>query len=141
MEIHPQGGSGGLLHPPRDATEKWSPLGAEFCPPLQMHFRADAPYAIDLTRSLSTNRFVPGGKGTLPLLCFPIDWKITTDRIDHHARNYLQINQSDRAENDDECIRCDDVKAKRRRLGTIRRCRERRSVSPLLEYEEILLSH
>ena len=31
-----------------------------------MHFRADAPHSIDLTRSLSTNRFVSGGKGTLP---------------------------------------------------------------------------
>ena len=31
-----------------------------------MHFRTDAPHAIDLTRCLRRDRFVPGGKGTLP---------------------------------------------------------------------------
>ena len=74
-----------------------------------MHFRADAPHSIDLTRSLSTERFVPGGKGNPSLLCCPIDWKIPTDRIDHHSQGYVQIHQIDRAENDGRSIRCDDV--------------------------------
>eukprot|EP00963_Diacronema_lutheri_P004259 scaffold320_cov335-Pavlova_lutheri.AAC.36 len=36
-----------------EATEKWSPKGLNFGPPpLQMHFRTDAPHSIDLTQCL-----------------------------------------------------------------------------------------
>ena len=35
-------------------------------PPFQMHFPADAPHSIDVTLSLSIDRFVVGEKETLP---------------------------------------------------------------------------
>ena len=91
------------------ATEKWAPLGAEFCPPLQMHFRADASHAIDLTPSLSTDRVVPGGIGTLPYCASQSIGKSLPIEPTIIPKDTCRFHQIDRAENDGRSIRCGDM--------------------------------